>query len=170
MPHPLFNNLDGLTTVSAGLFAGTAFYMSTQEVPAMRDLGLDENWRFFPYMYHRAFIAQGSLCSLAGVGSITHALRIINSDFDRKLWLGVGATFLAVLPYTFIVMVPTNNAICEDSKRVTEGGQSRFETGRRREMLETWSYMHLVRTIGSCVAFGVMVYGLARHGHLVFKQ
>ncbi|XP_055335885.1 uncharacterized protein LOC129586589 [Paramacrobiotus metropolitanus] len=170
MPSPFLNNLDGLATVAAGIFSGTAFYTSSQEVPAMRDLGLNEHWRFFPYMYHRAFVYQSAAGITAGVGSIIHGLRIVNSDFDQKLWIGVGASFLALVPYTFIFMVPTNNAICEDSKRVTEGGQSRFEIHQRRDMLEKWSSMHLVRTVTSCAAFGVMVYALARHANLVFRQ
>ncbi|XP_055335777.1 uncharacterized protein LOC129586523 [Paramacrobiotus metropolitanus] len=170
MPLPFLNNLDSLATLGTGIFAGTAFYMTSQEVPALRDLGLDEHWRFFPHMYHRAFAYQGLVNGAASVAAIVHGLRITNSDFDRKLWIGAGAAFLALWPYTLLVMVPTNNQIVDDNKKMTQGVPSSVEPARRKEMLEKWNCMHAVRTAVGMGAFGLMIYGLARHASLVFKQ
>jgi hypothetical protein len=58
-----------------------------------------------------------------------------------------------VIPYTLIVILPTN-------KRITEPGLDR----RSREaaaLLTRWGHVHAVRTLLSALAFGVLVWHMA---------
>lgn len=162
--------LDSIATFAAGCFVGTALYITTSEVPAMRMLGLDEHWRFFPYMYERAVISQGVFASTAGVAAIVHGTRIVGSTFYRNLWIASGSVFVGIVAYTFIFIAPTNNLIINDNKRVRAGEESQISTTSRKRLLDKWSLLHLVRTATSLVSFGAMVYGLSRHGSFVLRQ
>jgi uncharacterized membrane protein len=163
----VFNNLDSLAVLSSGIFAGSALYITIVEVPALRQLGLDQHWRFFPYMYERAVLTQSAVATIAGIGSIAHATRIVGSPFDRNLWIFAGTVFVGMFPYTFLIMLPTNKTIINDNKRITSGNDSQFDSASKKDLLEKWNVLHLVRTVGSVVSFGVMVYGLSRHSSLL---
>ncbi|CAF5086953.1 unnamed protein product, partial [Rotaria sp. Silwood1] len=162
----IFDHLDQVAVIAGGFFAGTALYMTIGEVPAMRAFGLDEHWRFFPYMYQRAAVSQIIFTSVAGVASIVHGIRIIRAPFHRNLWIAAGTIFLGMLPYTFIFMLPTNLSIIEDNKRVQDGNESQINLGTRKELLDKWAMLHCVRTLGSIISFGAMVFGLSHHKSL----
>ena len=170
MTSSLLDNLDAIATFTAGCFVGTAMYITTGEVPAMRMLGLDEHWRFFPYMYERAVISQGLSASTAGVAAIVHGTRMVGSTFHRNLWIASGSVFVGIVAYTFTFVAPTNNLIINDNKRVRAGDESQINTTTRKQLLDKWALLHLVRTATSLISFGAMVYGLSHHGLLAFKQ
>ena len=165
MSLAILNNLDAIATFAAGCFVGTALYITTGEVPAMRKLGLDEHWRFFPYMYERAVISQGFLASTTGIAAIVHGTRIIGSTNHRNLWIVSGSVFLGIIAYTFIFVAPTNQRIIGDNKRMAAGNESQVDAITRKKLLDKWALLHLVRTVSSVVSFGAMVYGLGRHLH-----
>jgi hypothetical protein len=167
MSAAILDNLDTVAVLAGGLFAGTALYISIGEVPAMRAFGLDEHWRFFPYMYEKAAPSQAVFATIAGVAGIVHGTRIIRSSFDRNLWLISGSIFVGMFPYTVFGLFPTNKLIINDNKRVTLGNESQVNTNTRKELLDKWAVLHLGRTVGSVVAFGAMIYGLSRHSSLV---
>ena len=168
MSSAILDNLDVVATFAAGCFAGTAMYVTTCEVPAMRQLGLDEHWRFFPLMYERAAVSQALFTVIAGVAGVAHGTRIIGSTYHRNLWIISGSAFLAIVPFTLIGLLPTNNTIIGDNKRVKAGGESQFSVAARKELLDKWALLHMVRTITSLAGFGAMVYGISRHTSLVF--
>lgn len=169
MSKGIVNNLDSIATFAAGCFAGTAVYITTGEVPAIRLLGVDEHWRFFPHMFERAALSQIIFSLTAGIGAVVHGTRIVGSSFDRKLWIISGSTFLVMNAYTLLCMMPTNKTIINDNKSVTAGNQSQFNAISRKELLDKWAMLHLVRTVSSVVSFGAMVYGLSRHTSLFSK-
>ena len=168
MSTAILDNLDTVAVLAAGLFAGTALYISIVEVPALRAFGLDEHWRFFPLMYERAAVSQSTFVAVASLASMVHGTRILRSPSDRNLWLISGSVFIGMLPYTVLGMFPTNKLIINDSKRVTSGTESQLNANTRREVLDKWAVLHLGRTVGSVLAFGAMTYGLSRHSSLAF--
>ena len=169
MSAGLLQNLDSIATFASGCFAGTALYMTVGEVPALQQLGLDEHWRFFPYMFERAAASQTLFSVLAGVGGVVHGTRIVRSTYDRNLWLIAGSTFIVMNAYTILCMFPTNKIIINDNKSVKAGGESQINVTTRKELLDKWALLHLVRTVSSVASFGAMVYGLSRHSSLIFS-
>jgi uncharacterized membrane protein len=163
----VLDNLDSLAILSSGLFAGSALYITIVEVPALRRLGVDQHWRFFPLMFERAVLSQSVTGTIAGIASIVHGIRIVGSSFDRNLWFFAGSIFVGMFPYTVLGMFPTNKTIINDNKLITSGNQSKFDSAAKKDLLEKWNLLHLVRTIGSVASFGVMVYGLSRHSSLL---
>ena len=163
----VLDHLDQVAVIAGGLFAGTALCITAVDVPAFQSLGLDEHWRFFPYMYKKAAVTQSTFMIVAGVAGVVHGTRILRASPDRNLWLVAGSVFLGMMPYTLICMLPTNQRIIDDNKRIQLGQQSLIDTGTRKELLNKWALLHLGRTVGSLVAFGAMVYGLSRHNSLI---
>jgi len=158
-----------LLPLLADFFAGTALYVSVGEVPAMGEFGVDEHWRYFPHMYKRAAASQAAFATIAGVAGIIHSTRIVGAPFDRNLWIISGSIFVGMFPYTFLGLLPTNKTIINDNEQVKLGHQSQIPLGKRKELLDKWAALHLVRTVGSVVGFGIMVYGLSRHSSLLLK-
>jgi uncharacterized membrane protein len=168
MPTSIFDYLDTLAVVAGGLFAGTAMYLTVGQVPALQEFGLNEHWRFFPIMYKKIALTQGSLTTVAGLASIAHATRIHGAPFDRNLWIAAGTIFVAIIPYTLIVIAPTNRAIIEENKSVQLGGVEKINIATKKDLLDKWAVLHGVRTVASIAGFGAMVFGLSRHSSLMF--
>jgi len=165
----VLDHLDIVAAVAGGFFAGTALYLSIGQVPALREFGLNEHWRFFPYMYKRAAIPQASFTAIAGAAGILHGTRIVGAPFYRNLWILAGTTFLAIIPYTIVCMAPTNRAITDDNKKVHSGGESAINIATKKDLLDKWAVLHLIRTVGSVASFGAMVFGVSRHSSLVLS-
>jgi hypothetical protein len=162
----ILDQLDQLAVIAGGMFAGTALYVTVTEVPAIRAIGLDEHWRFFPQMYKRAALQQGICTIVATAASIIHSTRITDSSLDRRLWFISGAVFASVIPYTFLCITPVNSIIIYDNQLIDSGKESQIDTTTRKTLLDKWATLHSVRSICSTVAFGLMVYGLSRRHSL----
>ncbi|CAF2040515.1 unnamed protein product [Rotaria magnacalcarata] len=165
----ILDHLDKVAVLSAGLFAGTALYMTIGEVPAMRAIGGDIQWRFFPYMYERAAVSQASLAVIAGVAGVLHGTRIVRAPSDRNLWIAAGTIFIGIIPYTVICMLPTNLRIINDNKRIQAGSESQIDPATQKKLLDKWTSLHLVRTVGSLVGFTAMAFGLSQHKSLLLR-
>ena len=159
----ILDHLDSVAVLAGGLFAGSALYITIVEAPAIREVGLDDHWQFFPHVYKRAAASQSCYTAIAGLAGIIHGTRVINAPFYRNLWIAAGSIFLGMFPYTLICMIPTNQTIIDDNKSIKSGKQSEFNTDKRTELLDKWTLLHLVRTVGSIVGFGAMAFGLRRH-------
>ena len=158
----ILNNLDQMALFAAGLFTGSALYVSVDEVPAIDKVGTDEHWRFFPHMYHRAAATQVLTSIIAGIAGIGYGIVMTGSQSDRNLWYLSGAIFVGILVYSLIFMIPTNNIIIDDNKRIRSGKSSQFDLATKQKYLDKWSRLHLVRTISSIVGFGVMIFAYTR--------
>jgi len=165
----VLDNLDALATLAGGLFAGSALFVTAVEAPAIQGLGVDQHWRFFPLMYEKAAISQSVFGTIAGVAGVVHGLRIAVAPSDRNLWIAAGTVFLGIIPYTIIFMFPTNHFIINDNKRIKSATESQVDLGKKKEILDKWAGLHLVRTVASVAGFGAMIYGLTRHSSLLFK-
>ena len=165
----ILDHLDSLAVLAAGIFAGGTFYISVGEIPAIRAVGLDEHWRFFPHMYERGLTANGGASVVAGVAGIAHGIRIAGAPFDRNLWIIAGSVLLGLTPYTVIFLFPTNHRIIDDNKQVKLGKESQISLTTKKELLDKWAALHFVRTVGGFACFGAMIYGLSRHSSMLFK-
>lgn len=168
-PATMFDYLDTLAVITGGLFAGTAFYITVGQGPALREFGLNEHWRFFPYMYKKIAMTQAGLSAIAGAAGIAHGTRIHGSPFDRNLWLVAGTTFIAMIPYTLGVIMPVNQTIIGENESVQQGAVEKINVGTKKDLLDKWSVLHGVRTVASVAGFGAMVFGLSRHSSLLLS-
>jgi hypothetical protein len=136
-------------TTCAGLFAGAAVYISLVQQPAASDLGTATAVQFFRSMYARAAPVQAIL---AAVGSIAGLLAWWSgSDW---LWLP-GAVLLGfVIPFTLIVITPTNNRLKDPALNLSSAEAS--------NLLARWSALHAGRSIAGIASFLFFVAALLR--------
>ncbi len=138
-----------IATACAGIFAGAAVYINLVQHPAAAELGTANAVRFFRQMYQRAAPIQASL-ALLGALAATWAWW----NGSGWLWL-VGASLLAfVIPFTLIVIAPTNNRLKDSSLDPA--------SSKAKDLLARWSNLHAVRSIASLASFLVFVVALIR--------
>jgi hypothetical protein len=134
-------------TLSAALFAGAAIYINVAEHPAR--MGLDTRSAAMQWApsYKRATCMQAPLAIvslLAGVGAWFLG--------GGLLWL-VGALFIgAVVPITFIAIMPTNQRLLAADRDLA--------SAETRQLLDRWGKLHGVRSIASGIATLLMLWGL----------
>ena len=117
----------------AAMFAGAALYVTVAEQPARLHLDTPHALRQWKPSYARAAVMQASLAVVSRVLGLIAAWQLGDWPFA----LG-GVLMLANLPYTLIVIMPTNAALKE-----TPEAQAGAET---RALMENWGRMHGVRT------------------------
>ena len=132
-----------LALILAAAFAGAAFYINVAEQPAR--LGLDDKslLKEWKPSYAHGLAMQSTLAAVSGLLGLVAAW--MTNDWH---WV-IGATLIiANWPYTLIGMAPTNNTL---------KGTSENDAGPiSRKFIETWGWLHAVRTslgIGATVAY-----------------
>ena len=129
-----------VATLASGIFAGAALYINFVEQPARLSCGVElavTEWR---PSYKRGTMMQAPL---AVVGSLA---ALISWWFDRGLaWLIGGLLLLLIIPFTLVVILPTNKRL--ESRELDLRSE---EAGR---LLRRWGRLHAVRSILSGVAF-----------------
>ena len=142
--------LEGIATLSAGLFAGAAVYLNLVEHPARMECGTELAVTEFAPSYRRATIMQ---VALAAVGFLSAAtVWLIGGSL---WWLIGGVNFIAVIPFTLIVIFPTNKKILDSSLDKSSELASK--------LLIRWGRLHAVRSILSLVAFLIFTILLVRN-------
>jgi hypothetical protein len=140
-----------IATLCAGLFAGAAIYITLVEHPARLECGTALAATEFGPSYRRATIMQASLAALGFVAALT--------AWAQRRGLAVlsaGALLGLVIPFTLIVILPTN-------KRLLDPTLDR-SSGVAAALLVRWGKLHAVRSVASGLAFGLLVWHLARSG------
>lgn len=133
-----------IATASAGLFAGAALYVSVVEHPARLSCGTEFALREFAPSYARAAVMQ---VALALVGLVAG---LLTWYFSRDASVLTAALLLAsVVPYTLIVMMPTNQLILHPALDATPTQKMR--------LLVRWGRLHAVRTVASLASFVVFL-------------
>lgn len=141
---------EALATVCAGLFSGAAIYITLVEHPARLECGTELAATEFGPSYRRATLMQASLAA----GGLAAALVAWVQGRDLAV-LGGGLLLGAVIPFTLLVIRPTNN-------RLLDPGLDRSSI-EAAALLARWAQLHAVRSVASALAFGVLVWSLARH-------
>ena len=138
-----------IATLCAGLFAGAAIYITLVEHPARLECGTELAATEFGPSYRRATLMQASLAALGLAAALLAWIR------GRGPLVRVGGLLLgAVIPFTLLVILPTN-------KRLLDSGLDR-RSAEAAALLTRWGWLHAVRSVLSAVAFGLLVWGLAR--------
>ena len=125
--------LGHLALVLAAAFTGAAVYINVAEQPAR--LGLDDRALLAEWKpsYERGLRMQASLVVFGGL--LGAAAWIAASDWR---WLLGAALLLANLPYTLVVIRPTNN-------RLTSTPEAHADAETRR-LVERWGWLHAGRS------------------------
>jgi len=134
--------LEVVAVMSASLFAGAALYINVAEHPARLLLETSSAARQWARSYKRATWLQAPLAVASFLAG-------------ASLWLaGSGGAWLlaafligAVVPFTFIGIMPTNH-------RLMSPGLD-LDSDEARALLVSWGKLHAVRTLLSLVAAGI---------------
>jgi len=139
------NTAQFLATFCCSLFAGASVYINLVEHPARLECGTEIAAGEFPPSYRRAAVMQASLAILGFLSSIVVCLK------EAKVgWLVGGVLLVAVVPFTLIVIMPTNKRLLDPSL------DKRSE--RAAQLLSQWGHLHAVRSILSVVALLIFLY------------
>jgi hypothetical protein len=134
-----------LTVFACSLFAGAAVYITLVEHPARMACGIEVAATEFSPSYRRASVMQASLAIAGFVCSVGAWLT------GATAWWLVGGLLLGlVVPFTLLVIMPTNKALLDPSldKR----------SARATQLLSRWGQLHAVRSIMSTLALVLFLY------------
>ena len=134
-----------VAVLACSLFAGAAVYLSLVEHPARMECGVEIAATEFPPSYRRATVMQATLAAVGLLSSI--AAWLAGATF---WWLVAGALLGSVIPFTLIVILPTNKLLLSP----TLDRQS-AETER---LLSRWGALHAVRSVLSGLALLLFLY------------
>jgi hypothetical protein len=134
------NVLKFLALLSAGMFAGAAFYLTTVEHPARLSLGASLALREFRPSYKPAARQQAAWAIVCFVGGVSLALRT-----QHWLWLLGGIPVGAVVPFTLVFAMSTNRLLLDEAK---QPGAHALES-----LVAKWARLHAVRTVSSLLSF-----------------
>ena len=134
-----------IAVLACGLFVGAAVYVSLVEHPARIECGVEIAAAEFSPSYRRGTIMQATLAALGLLASV--AAWLAGATF---WWLVGGVMLGSVIPFTLIVILPTNKQLLNPAldKRSTQTGQ----------LLARWGKLHAVRSVLSAVAFLLFLY------------
>ena len=134
-----------VAVLACGLFAGAAVYVSLVEHPARMACGVEIATAEFPPSYHRGTIMQVTLATVCLLSSI--AAWLAGATF---WWVVAGALQVSVIPFTLIVILPTN-------KQLLSPTLDRRSVLAER-LLALWGTLHAVRSVLSGVALLLFLY------------
>jgi hypothetical protein len=134
-----------IATFTAAIFAGAALYINLVEHPARMALDTKSAVLEWAPSYRRATWMQAPLALVSLATGLA------------SWWVGGGAAWAiaalligAVVPFTFLGIMPTNNRLLEPGRDLS--------SPETRELLGKWAKLHLVRTVLSLLATVVYVW------------
>jgi len=139
--------LQFLATFCTTIFAGAAFYINLVEHPARRSLETSAAVIEWATSYKRATFMQAPLAVIGFIAGT--AVWLLGAGFG---WLVAAALIGAVVPVTFIVIMPTNLKLLAANRDVG--------SAETLVLLEKWGRLHAVRTILSLLAAPLMLWQL----------
>ncbi len=138
-----------IATLASGLFTGAAIYINLVEHPARMQAGAQLALTEFAPSYHRATVTQGSL---AAVGFLS-ALRAWKSSADAR-WLLRGGLLVAVIPFTAVVILPTNKQLLDPA--------TACDLALAEHLLRRWGRLHAVRSLASLMSLLLFLFLLGQ--------
>jgi Domain of unknown function (DUF1772) len=121
-----------IAILACTLFAGAAVYITAVEHPARLSCGTEAAVAEWRPSYKRATLMQAPLALIAGLLGIVRGVQT-----GEPMWLWGAGLILAVIPFTLIVIRPTNSQLLDPRR-----DRRSDETLR---LLETWGRLHAVR-------------------------
>ena len=136
--------LEILATLSAGLFGSAAIYIDLAEKPARKQIDIAAALAEWRPSYKRAAVVQPLLAAVGFLSALAAWL------MGASVWWLVGGVLLvAVIPYTLIVALPTNNRLLDPAIEK--------DPDMARRLLVRWGRVHTVRSVMSLATFLVFV-------------
>ena len=132
--------LETLATLSAGLFAGAAIYVSLVEHPARTLCGSVLAITEFGPSYKKGAIMQSALAVLGTICGLAAWL-----SGASIAWLDGALLLGALIPFTVLVIFPTNKQLLDPT--LDKGSPL------AGELLRRWGYLHAVRSLLGLAAF-----------------
>ncbi len=135
-------------TFCAALFAGAALYINLVEHPARMGLETRTAAMQWAPSYKRATWLQAPLALLSLLAGAAAWL------LGAGAWWLVAALLIGfVVPFTFIVIMPTNHRLLDPGRDLA--------SAETRALLERWGKLHAVRTAFSLMAAALYLWLLA---------
>jgi competence protein ComGC len=128
-----------MATFCASIFAGAAVYVSVVEHPARIECGTRLALAEFGPSYRRGAMMQASLSIAAFAASV--GAWLLSS---RGPWLVGGVVIGVLVPFTLIVILPTNKKLLDSSLDP--------DSDHARQLLDRWGRLHWARTLLSLTA------------------
>jgi hypothetical protein len=128
-----------VAVLACGLFAGAAIYITLVEHPARLSCSTEVAAKQWAPSYERATVMQASL---AIVAALAGAARWIETH--DWLWLSGALAILAVVPFTLLIIYPTNQKLLQPGRDLG--------SAETRRLLESWGRLHAVRSLLGLVA------------------
>ena len=133
-----------VATASCALFAGAAVYVNLVEHPARMECGTELAATVFPVSYRKGTVMQASL-ALVGLAAALAAWLA-----GAGIWWLVGGLLLgSVVPFTLIVIMPTNKRLVSPTLDKSSAST--------RELLARWNKLHAVRSVLSGLALVIFL-------------
>jgi len=141
--------LELFATLAAGLFSGASIYINLVEHPARIQCGTALALAQFAPSYKRATLMQATLAATGFLAALTAYLLGAGTP-----WLIGGILVGLLIPFTLIVIFPTNRrllspALAKDSPEAAR-------------LLDRWGKLHAVRSVLSFISFLVFLCGLSQ--------
>jgi hypothetical protein len=134
-----------IAVLSCALFTGAAVYITFIEHPARMRCGVEIAATEFAPSYRRATVMQAACAAVGLLASF--AAWLAGSGF---WWLVAGVLLGSVIPFTLIVILPTN-------KRLLSPELDRRSAEAER-LLARWGSLHAVRSVLSTMALLLFLY------------
>jgi Domain of unknown function (DUF1772) len=134
-----------VAVLACALFAGAAIYITFIEHPARMQCGTEIAATEFAPSYRRATVMQATCAAVGLVSSV--AAWLFGASF---LWIIAGVLLGSVIPFTLIVILPTN-------KRLLSPTLDRRSAEAER-LLTRWGRLHAVRSVLSELALLLFLY------------
>jgi hypothetical protein len=128
-----------VAVLSCSLFTGAAVYINLVEHPARMQCGVEVAATEFAPSYRRATVMQATCAAVGLLSSLT--AWFTGASF---WWLVAGVLLGSVIPFTLIVILPTN-------KRLLSPALDRRSAEAER-LLARWGKLHAVRSVLSGLA------------------
>lgn len=135
----MFETPQWVATLSATLFAGAALYINVAEHPARMTLETKAAALQWAPSYRRATLLQAPLAVISFLAGVA-----VWWQTGATAWIVAAALIGAVVPFTFIAVMPTNRSLLDP--------QRDLDSRDTRDLLRTWNRLHAVRTVLSRAA------------------
>jgi hypothetical protein len=138
-----------VAVLCCGVFAGAAIYINLVEHPARVGTGIETALAEWAPAYRRGAMMQAPLAIIGGISAIAAWFAGAGPG-----WLVGGVLLFSVVPFTFLAINPTNNALlARDATR---------DLSRVAVLLARWNQLHAIRSFLSAIAFVVLTWQLVK--------
>jgi uncharacterized membrane protein len=138
-----------LAILCTTLFTGAAFYVTLVEHPARMACGTELAATEWGPSYKRAARMQATLAVISTLAAL------VSWRFTENiLWLAGAVLILAVIPFTLIVIKPTNDLLLDTARDLS--------SPEIQALLEKWGKLHAVRSLLGFLASVVLLIAVLR--------